>query len=100
MPRNVDLEHYSNSVRDLIDQIALSIKEEVITERDMWTIVESFNVVAHNSLFHHDEHYAKKCRPLIVVNRRIWVFILKLREKDMQLLPSRASISVSSNTVC
>ena len=62
------LGHHSNSVRDLIDQIALSIEEAVITEWDTWTIVESFDIVAHDSLFHHDGHYAKKCKLFIVVH--------------------------------
>ena len=62
------LGHYSNSVRYLIDQIALGIKEAVITKRDTWTIMEPFDAVTHDSLFYHDEHYAKKCGPLIVVH--------------------------------
>ena len=62
------LGHHSNSVRDLIDQIASGIKEAVIIEWDTWTIMESFDAVAHDSLFHHDEHYAKKYGSLIVVH--------------------------------
>ena len=61
------LGHHSNSVRDLIDQIALGIREAVIIERDTWTIVESFDDVSNDKLFHHDEHYTKKSGPLIVV---------------------------------
>ena len=62
------LGHHSNSVQDMIDQIALGIKEAIITEWDTWTIVKSFDVIVHDSLFHHNEHYIKKCEPLIVVH--------------------------------
>ena len=40
------LGYYSNSVRDLIDQINSSIREAIITERDTWIIVESFDAIA------------------------------------------------------
>ena len=62
------LEHHRNSIRDLIDQIASGIKEVVIIKQNTWTIMESFDFIAHDSLFHHDEHYGKKCGPLIVVH--------------------------------
>ena len=62
------LGHHSNSVRDLINQITSGIREAIIIERDTWTIVESFEAVTQDSLFHHDERYAKKCEPPIVVH--------------------------------
>ena len=46
----------SNSARELIDQVASGVRKAVIIERNTWTVVEPFDAVVHDSLFHHDSN--------------------------------------------